>query len=215
MEEKIKRIKQKTLKYHINADGGHFFDHTERVYNMAVKIAESEKDVNIEVIKLAALLHDIARCKETKNEELCHAEEGVKMAKEILKDEGYDEKIISHVCECISTHRFSKRLEAKSKEGVILQDADRLDALGAITIARIFSKWAVHKRPLYDPNIPPAKEYPSKDGGKTSLNHFYEKILHIKPETFKTEFARQIAKSRYQYTKEYVDRFEKEWRGEL
>ena len=215
MELEIEKIKQKTLKYHSNLDGGHFFDHTERVYNMAVKIAKSEKDVNMKIIKLAALLHDVARFKETENPKLCHAEEGVKMAREILKQEGYDEKIINHVCDCISTHRYSKKLEPKSKEAAILQDADRLDALGAIIIGRVFSKWALYKKQMYDPNILPAKEYPSKDSGKTSLNHFKEKILHIKPETFKTELARQIAKSRYQYVRDFVKRFEKEWRGEL
>ncbi|MCK4521698.1 MAG: HD domain-containing protein [Nanoarchaeota archaeon] len=209
----IGKIKPKILKYYLH--GSHAFNHTERVYNLAVRIAESEKDVDIKVVKLAALLHDVARFKETKESKICHAEEGSKMAKEILTEEGYDKEIINHVCDCISTHRYSKQLTPKSKEAAILQDADRLDVLGAITIGRIFGSGLMKGRPMYDPNIPPAKEYPSEEGGKTSMNHFKEKILKITLGSFNTTLAKEIAKERYQYVMDFVDRFEKEWRGEL
>ncbi|MBD3249660.1 HD domain-containing protein [Candidatus Woesearchaeota archaeon] len=207
----IKKLKKKILKYY--SDSGHTFDHTERVYNLAVKIAKHEKDADMEVVKLSALLHDIARFKEKKD--VCHAEEGAKMAEEILNQEGYDRDTIKHVCDCISTHRFSKRLPPKTKEAAILQDADRLDALGAMIIGRVFSRGGIKGKPLYDPKIPPAKEYPSKVSGKTCLNHFKEKSRLLKPKSFKTKEARKIAKERYDYLFDFVKRFEKEWRGEL
>jgi uncharacterized protein len=212
MEGKIDKIKNKILHYY--TDGGHFFDHTERVYALAVRIAKTEK-VNLEVVKLAALLHDVARFKETDESGICHAEEGAKMAEEILKEEGYDKKTIAHVCDCIKTHRFSKGLKAESKEAEIVQDADRLDAIGAITIGRIFSRGGHKGKPLYDPNIPPAKKYPSEYSGKTCLNHFLEKINQLNPESFNTKLAKEIAKERYKYTMDFVDRFKKEWKGEL
>ena len=93
-------------------------------------------------------------------------------------------------------------------------DLDRLDALGAICIARIFSRAGYKELPLYDPNMPP-KEYSSKESKSTALNHFYEKILKLKPKTFKTKLAQKIAKERYEYIEEFIDRFLKEWNGEL
>lgn len=212
MQGKIAEIKEKILHYY--TDSGHLFDHTERVYNLAVRIAEKE-DVDMEAVKLAALLHDVARHKEKKGNGVCHAEEGERMAREILSKEGYGEEKIDKVCSAIRTHRFSKKLDAESREGEIIQDADRLDALGAIIIARVFSRAGAKGKPLYDPEIPPVEEYPSEGAGKTAFNHFKEKILKITPESFKTETAREIAKERYDFVVEFVKRFEQEWRGEL
>lgn len=205
-------IKKRILHYF--SDVGHTFDHTQRVYDMAVKLAKSEK-ANLKVVKLAALLHDIARKKEAELG-LCHAVEGTKMAKRILKKEKYDEETIEHVADCISTHRFSKKIKPKTKEAAILQDADRLDALGAIVIARIFMHSGAKGRAMHDSMIPPAKNiYDKKKTRLTSINHFLEKITALKPNTFKTKLAKKIAKNRYKYTMDFVKRFLKEWRGEL
>jgi len=137
------------------------------------------------------------------------------MAKDILSKEGYSPVIIEHVCECIKSHRYSNGIEPKTKEAAILQDADRLDVLGAITIGRIFGRAAVKKIPMHDPNILPAKKYPSANAGKTAINHFKEKIAQISPETFKTKLATDMAKDRYKYIMGFIQRFEKEWIGEI
>jgi len=214
MEQEFEKIKKDIIHYY--TDSGHNFDHTERVYNLAVKLAESEKNIDMKVVKLSALLHDIARHKEISGSGICHAEEGAKMAKDILTKENYHKKIIDHVCECIKTHRFSKRLKPETKEAAILQDADRLDALGAMVIARVFDRCGSKGRPIYDPNIPPAKDiYDKEKARRTGINHFKEKVFALKPETFKTKLAQDIAKSRYDYVMDFVTRFEKEWRGEL
>jgi uncharacterized protein len=178
-----------------------------------VRLAKSEK-VDLKVLKTAALLHDIARSKQCKGEILCHAEEGPKIAEKILKEMGFPEEKIESVCHAIAVHRYSKQLKAETKEAEIIQDADRLDALGAITIARIFDYGGRMDRLMHDPKVKPGK-YGHNIESNSSFNHFYEKILKIKPETFNTKEAKSIAKERYNFVKEYVDRFVKEWSGEL
>ena len=105
-------------------------------------------------------------------------------------------------------------MKAESKEAEILQDADRLDALGAITIARVFDWGAKKDRAIYDPKIA-SEEYGENHTSNTSMNHFHEKILQIKPNTFKTKKAREMAKERYEYVEGFVERFMKEWEGKL
>ena len=199
---------------HYFTDAGHTFDHTERVYHMAVKIAKDEK-ADLEIVKAAALLHDIGRPKENPDKEICHAEESAKMAPAILKKVGFPEEKIKGVLHAIKVHRYSKQLKAETKEAAILQDADRLDALGAVAIGRIFSYGGKKNRPMHNPNLKINPAYTVKSKAKTSMHHFYEKILKIKPETFHTRLARKIAKERYTFTKQFVSRFEKEWKGEL
>ena len=203
-------LREKISPYFERGDG-HDFDHVERVYGSALKISEGE-DVDMDIVKAAVLLHDVARAKE---EELgvCHAEEGAKMAVDILKEVGFPDEKIGKVVHAIEVHRYSKGLKAESREAEILQDADRLDVLGAVIIGRAFEKAGKNGIPVYDPDLPIMEVY---DGSKTTaINHFYEKSLRIVPESFKTEKAREIAKGRYDFVKEFVERFEKEWEGEL
>ncbi|MBT4334336.1 HD domain-containing protein [archaeon] len=202
------RLKEKILHYF--EDGkGHGFDHTERVYNLAVRIAK-EENADLDVVKASTLLHDICRKKEEETG-LCHASEGSKLAPKILKELNFSEEKIKNVVHCIEVHRFSKGLKPLTKEARILQDADRLDAIGAIAITRIISHNTMIGNPVYDPTIKPSEEYTSK--GKTALNHFFEKIFKLKPETFHTCLAKEIAKDRYKFTTDFVDRFISEWRG--
>ena len=205
LKEKIQSFFDKT--------GSHSFEHTQRVYNLCIKIAKTEK-VDIDILKASALLHDIARRKQNKKEVECHAEGGAEIAKNILKDMKFPKEKIKNICYAIKVHRYSKGIKPKTKEAEIIQDADRLDALGAITIARIFDFAARIDRPMFNPKIK-IKEYKHNTLSDTSINHFYEKILKIKPETFHTKEAREIAKERYAFTKEFVDRFIKEWNGEF
>lgn len=163
----------------------------------------------MDVIKAAALLHDIAREKQSKGLCVCHAEEGCKMAKEILDKYGFPNEKIFAVSEAIRVHRKSKGEKGASKEAQILQDADKLDALGAINIARIMlsSACGEYKRPLHI----------NKDLGPKSsaINFILHQLKTQKPGTFNTETARKLAKERYEFEKNYAEQFLKEWMTEL
>jgi uncharacterized protein len=196
--------------YFVNPVAGHDWFHVERVYNLARKIGQAEK-ADMEILEPAALLHDIARKKEDSGKIECHAQEGAKMAKEILQKINYPENLIDQISYAISVHRYRLKINPETLEAKILQDADRLDALGAISIGRVFTYGGGHKLPMYDPDLPPKDYYNSN--AATSLNNFFERVLPLKPETFKTETGKLIAKERYQYTKDFVERFLAEWEG--
>lgn len=205
---KIKKIEKIAKSYFKNPVAGHDWFHVERVYRMAIKIGKQEK-ANMEILKPAALLHDIARKKEDTGKIECHAKEGSKMARKILKELDFTSDKIEKIAYAINVHRYKLQLKPTTLEAQILQDVDRLDALGAICIGRIFTYGGEHKRPMYDPRIPPQPNYTSN--AATSINHFFEKILKLKPETFNTKMTQKIAQQRYQFTKEFIERFLKEW----
>lgn len=192
--------------------GGHGFDHVERVFNMAMKLAKEEK-ADEEVVGISALLHDIARSKEDKNEDLCHAEEGAKMALDIIKKYNFPENKVKNIYHSILAHRYSKDIKPETKEAAIIQDADRLDAIGAIAIARVFNHNGEKGNHMHIPGKKPDKNYKGQDS--TAINHFYEKIFKLKPEGFNTKAARKIAKERYKFTESFVDRFLAEWDGKI
>lgn len=208
----IQDLIEKVKPYFENS-GGHDFLHTERVFNNSLKISESE-DVDTDVVKVAALLHDIAREKQSRGEAECHAESGAEIAREILKEQGFPEDKIKNVSHCIKVHRYSKGLKPETKEAEILQDADRLDALGAVCIGRIFEFGGKNDRPAYtqENNI---KEYTPNHTSESSLDHFYEKILNITPESFNTQKAKEMARERYNFVKDFVNRLEGERKGEM
>ncbi len=208
----FKELREK-IQSNFEEGGSHAFDHTERVYNLSLKLSKNKK-VDLDVIKASALLHDVARLKEDNNEIECHAEHGSKMAEEILKEMNFPEEKIKQVIYSIKVHRHSKKIEAETKEAEILQDADRLDALGAITIARMFSTGGKINRPLYKPDIPFGKVHKGYHSEST-IHSFHAKILKITPETFNTKEAKEIAKERYQFVEEFLHQFLKEWNGEL
>jgi len=191
--------------------GSHAFDHAQRVFNLAVKIGKKEK-VDLDVLKASAFLHDISRLKEDRGEVECHAEHGAIMAEKLLREMNFPEDKIEKVAHAIRVHRHSKGLNAETKEAKILQDADRLDALGAITIARMFSTGGKINRPLYKPEIPFGKGYNGYCSDST-IHAFYAKILKIKPETFNTQFAKKLARGRYKFVENFLNQFFKEWEG--
>ena len=211
-ESFFKELKEKILP-NFEEGGSHAFDHTERVYNLALKIGKKEK-ADLDVIKVAALLHDIARLKEDNKEIECHAEYGAETAEKILKELNFPEDKIKNVVHSIKVHRHSKGLSAETKEAKILQDADRLDALGAITIARMFSTGGKINRPLYKSEIPFGKVH-ERYYSDSTIHGFYAKILKITPETFNTPFAKKLAKGRYRFVEKFLNQFFKEWEGKL
>ncbi|TRX27020.1 HD domain-containing protein [Flavobacterium franklandianum] len=197
-----------------NAEGGHDWFHIERVYKNTLLIADGEVcDAN--VVKLGALLHDIADSKFHDGDETV----GPKMAREFLESNKVDQATIQHVINIIENISFKGGNSEKtfcSIELDIVQDADRLDAIGAIGIARTFNYGGFKNRPIYNPNIAP-KLHMSKEEYKNSqaptLNHFYEKLLLLK-DKMNTETGKQIAKERHHYMEGFLSRFYAEWDGE-
>jgi len=185
--------------------------HTERVYNLAVRIAEDE-NADVDVVKAAALLHDIARALEDEGKIDDHAVEGAKMAKAVLEDVNFPKERIPEVLHCIEVHRFRKSMKAGSLEAKILQDADRLDIIGAIGIARVFSRGGWVNQPIHDPAIPPKDKYDGRS--LTSVNHIYEKILKVKA-TLHTKTAKEIAEERHRFVEQFLERLLNEWNAEI
>jgi len=203
--EEIRRRNQESFKH-----SHHDKMHVERVYSLAVRIA-IEENSDLDVIKAAALLHDIARAMEDDGEIVDHAIEGAKIAEKILKEVDFPKEKISKVMNCITTHRFKNSFKAESVEAKILQDADRLDIIGAIGIARAFTRGGWSNMPIHDPSFPPKEEY---DGDSlTSVNHIYEKILKVK-DTINTKTAKQIAKGRRKFVEQFLERLLEEWDGQ-
>ncbi len=196
-----------------NAEGGHDWFHIERVYKNALLISESE-DVDKNVVALGALLHDIADSKFHNGDETV----GPKMARQFLKSQNLSEEIIDHVVKIIENVSFkggNKSQEFRSNELNVVQDADRLDALGAIGIARTFNYGGFKNRKLYDPEIEPNLNMsPSvyKASDAPTINHFYEKLLLLK-DTMNTETGRKIAKERHVFMELFLQQFYAEWKG--
>ncbi len=197
-----------------DAEGGHDWFHIERVYRNSLLISQSEKCDEV-VVKLGALLHDIADSKFHDGDESI----GPKTARAFLEGESVDEVTIVHVLNIIENISFKGgNFEKKfhSKELEIVQDADRLDAIGAIGIARTFNYGGFKNRPLYDPAIAPnlrmtKEEY--KSSAAPTLNHFYEKLLLLK-DKMNTETGKQIAQERHRFMETFLSQFYAEWDGE-
>ncbi len=189
----------------------HSKSHVERVYNLAVRIAK-EENADLDVVKAASLLHDIARAMEDEGKIEDHAVEGAKMARKVLDEVNFPKEKIDMVIHCIEVHRFRKGVKAENLEAKILQDADRLDIIGAIGIARVFSRGGWENMPIHDPSIPPKERYDGRS--LTSVNHIYEKNLKVK-DTLNTSTAKQIAEGRHKFVEQFLERFLKEWKGEM
>jgi len=197
-----------------HAEGGHDWFHIERVYNNALLIAKGE-ECNHEVVQLGALLHDIADSKFHNGDETI----GPSMAWQFLAAQNVSEDVIIHVVNIIENISFkggNHDMKFHSIELDIVQDADRLDALGAIGIARTFNYGGFKNRTLYDPAIAPNLNM-SKEEYKVSttptLNHFYEKLLLLK-DRMNTATGKTIAEGRHQYMVDFLSQFYAEWDGE-
>jgi uncharacterized protein len=197
-----------------DAEGGHDWFHIERVYKNAILISQEEV-CDVTIVKLGALLHDIADSKFHDGDE----EIGPKMARTFLESENVSEEIIEHVVQIIQNISFKGGNFEKtfsSKELEIVQDADRLDALGAIGIARTFNYGGFKNRPIYNPSIAPKlnmtkEEYKKSDS--PTLNHFYEKLLLLK-DKMNTETGKKLAQERHRFMETFLSQFYAEWEGE-
>jgi uncharacterized protein len=198
-----------------NAEGGHDWFHIERVFKNTLLISKDEK-VDAFVVSLAALLHDIADPKFYNGDETI----GPKIATTFLKEQKIATVIITHVVNIIKHISFKNSLDKEvkkftSKELEVVQDADRLDAIGAIGIARCFNYGGFKNRGLYDPEIIPdlnmtKEQYKNSDA--PTINHFYEKLLLLKEE-MNTKTGKKIATERHQYMEQFLKQFYDEWNG--
>ncbi len=209
--ENTKSFVKNTLE---NAEGGHDWFHTERVYKNALLIAKDE-NVDEFIVALGALLHDIADSKFHDGDETV----GPRVAREFLFKQNVDSTVIEHVVNIIENISFKSSIGEKTKfkspELDVIQDADRLDAIGAIGIARCFNYGGFKNRKLHDPNIKPnlnmsKEEYKASDA--PTINHFYEKLLLLK-DKMNTKTGLRIAKERHEYMEGYLKQFYKEWNG--
>jgi uncharacterized protein len=217
MENTNAEIIEKTVKFVketlAEAEGGHDWWHIYRVWNNTKQIMKNEEADTL-VVELGALLHDIADSKFHNGDE----EVGPKVAREFLASLSVDSGVIDHVENIIRHISFKGSFEGQkwtSPELFVVQDADRLDALGAIGIARTFTYGGFKGRELYNPNIPPKldmskEEY--KNSNAPTLNHFYEKLLLLK-DLMNTKTGKQLAEDRHKYMEAYLEQFYAEWEG--
>ena len=192
---------------------GHDWWHIYRVWKSASKIAVVLK-ADRYIVQLASLLHDIADWKFHGGDLSAGPDE----ARKILLSKEVDLKVIDKVCEIIEHISFKgagERNKINTLEGEIVQDADRLDAIGAIGVARAFAFGGSKDRPLYDPNLKPSphdsfEQY--KKNTSPTINHFYEKLLLLK-DNMNTEEGKRIAEERHKYLEDFLSQFYKEWDG--
>lgn len=224
MEEKFLKIKEIVEKEQYCS--AHQIDHIERVYNLCLHLAEGE-DVDLDVLKAAVLLHDIAGAKEmddsTGNTD--HAIEGAKMAEPILRELGFSEEKIKHIQDCIISHRYKTKNKPKTLEAKILFDADKLEAVGAIGVARAFS-WIgrnggyIYKQPenlqqYIKENLNGELGGRIQDKSKHSPQIEFEVKTKFLADKLYTKKAREYCKERTEYFKNFLERLEKEIKGEI
>ena len=196
-----------------DAEGGHDWFHIERVYKNALLIAK-DTDCDLLVVQLGALLHDIADSKFHNGDETI----GPKTARLFLESENVAEDTIQHVVNIIENisykgGNFEKSFHSAALD--IVQDADRLDAIGAIGIARAFNYGGFKNRSMYNPEIAPVTNMSKEDYKKNNaptINHFYEKLLLLK-DKMNTETGKQIAAERHHFMETFLAQFYAEWEG--
>ncbi len=212
--EKTKQFVREHLK---NAEHGHDYFHVMRVYRTAMTLAEQEHADRF-TVALGALLHDIADAKFHDGDE----EKGPAIARNFLTENGVPEPIVNHVVNIIRYVSFKNTLGGSpqafhSTELAVVQDADRLDAMGAIGIARAFHYGGFKNRLIYDPDIKPVR-HTGKDSylksDSPTINHFYEKLLLLK-DMMNTAAGKALAGKRHRFMMDFLEQFYREWEGKI
>ncbi|MGI0082706.1 MAG: HD domain-containing protein [Nitrosopumilaceae archaeon] len=203
----IERLKDEVIKRMEKNDPAHDFEHIMRVYKNAQKIGKKEK-ANMKLVFAAVLLHDIASYQKSDKRAKTASEQSARKAQQILKRYGYSSHEIKLVSEAIRDHSFSRGVIPKSIEGKVLQDADRLDAIGAVGIARAFTVGGAEKRPFYN-NDDPFCQIRKPEDQKWTLDHFYNKLLLLEKK-MNTNTAKIEARRRIKIMKKFLDDLKKE-----
>jgi len=214
-QQTIKQIASEVRKKLEGESSGHDWWHVYRVWKMASRIGKKEK-ANMLVVELAALLHDISDWKFNNGDDTV----GPKIAAKLLKKYHVGQNVINHITEIMLTMSYKGakvKTPMRTLEGKIVQDSDRLDAIGAIGIGRTFAYGGHANLQMHEPGkkivMHTSKEQYFKNPTST-INHFYEKLLLLK-DRMNTKTAKQLAKGRHEFMKKFLDRFYKEWEGKL
>ncbi len=206
-------IERQARAFFRGARGSHDWDHTERVRHLCLRIGRKE-GADLEVLGLAALLHDIGRGEEDKSSgRVCHGRAGAALARGILERRGIEAGVVRNVVHCIRTHRFRKRAVPKTLEAKILFDADKLDSIGAVGIGRAFLFAGEVGARLHDPrmDVRKTKPYTVDD---TAYREFLVKLGRVKDRIFTAE-GKRIAAERHRFMVEFFDRLNGEAEGRL
>ncbi len=209
----VEKIREEAKKYFLDAKPTHDWSHVERVYNLCMHIGKKE-NADLEILGIAALLHDIGREQEDKTKgKLDHAIIGAEMAREILKKHNFKEDKINKIVHCIETHRFRNNKVPETKEAKVLFDADKLDAIGAIGIGRafLFSGEVGARLHISDIDINNTKEYTKED---TAYREFLVKLSKIKDRML-TDEGKRIAEERHRFMVKFFNRLNEEVKGNL
>ncbi|HLN65269.1 MAG TPA: HD domain-containing protein [Symbiobacteriaceae bacterium] len=206
-DSRLSRLAEIARERCAGAEPGHDWLHVRRVTENARRVGEAA-GANVSIVMAAALLHELFNYPKNHPEshlsgEVCAAE-----AAAVLRAEGWPADEAEAVCYCIRVHSFSRGILPETLEGKVLQDADRLDAIGAIGIARCFSTGAEMGRPFYHPEDPFCQGRAPDDKAWT-LDHFYRKLLRI-PETLHTDAARELAGQRVQFLEQFLAQLQDE-----
>jgi len=216
MGEVLKRVEKEVEGWYGDDSSGHDINHPKRVMRLALHMQEKEGGDRY-VLAVASLVHDIHRMMQNKTGDYCSAEDSLPKIREILIAGGVDKDKIESILHCVEFHEeygFSKDgRSVDDVETLILQDADNLDAIGAVGIARGFMYAGDKKIPMWLPDIPIKKRnYDEKKGNVSEIHHFCEKLLELKDD-MNTETAKKMAEGRHRVIEEFLKEFNKEWEG--
>jgi uncharacterized protein len=211
MKTDIDHIMAFAKKCFSNFNGSHDWEHTCRVYNLCMHIGQKER-ADLEVLKIAAYLHDIGRSRQDKSKgTICHAEKGAEMAKSFLDDYEIPEDQGKNIIHCIRSHRFRGNLWPETLEAKVLFDADKLDAIGAIGIARAFQFAGEVGARFHNPHVEPEHTEPYTEED-TGYREFRLKLVKIKDRML-TDEGRRMAKERHAFMETFFERFLQEHEG--
>jgi uncharacterized protein len=204
----LDKVERKVIKLLDGRDSAHDFQHIKRVYKNAEVIGRRE-GADMKILLPAALLHDLVVYPKASAKTSKSADDSADMAEKLLRSFRYPQDKIDKICYCIRTHSYSKRLVPATLEGKILQDADRLDALGAIGIARTFSVGGSEKRPFYNPDDPFWKSSRELNDREWTLDHFQTKLLKLK-DSMHTKTARKMGQERAKFMELFIKELQRE-----
>ncbi|NGM70096.1 HD domain-containing protein [Natronolimnobius sp. AArcel1] len=208
----LETVRRRARPYLADAPPAHDWHHVERVETLAETLIDRHPDtVDERTVRLAVLLHDIGREREDRGKIDDHAQWGAREAATILEEVGAGPDTIDAVTHCIRSHRYSNAIEPETLEAKLVSDADNLDALGAVGIARVFAHGGAVGSPIFDSETPPAED--TTTVGKTQYNHIHAKILDL-PDRMYTDAGAALAETRVQFVREYITQFDHERRGE-
>ena len=218
MEKYLEPLGNKIRKMFASESSGHDINHLKRVHNIALHI-QSKEGGDRTIIGISAILHDIHRLQEKETGKFCPPKDSLPIVEKLLQEVDFPKAKIKSVLHCIEFHEeygFSKKGKTvKDIETLILQDADNLDAIGAIGIGRTFSFGGAYGIPMWIPEEPLGKRhYDESERDPSTLHHFYSKLLKLKG-NMNTKTGKSMAEERHKFMEKFANEFQKEWKGEL